>query len=269
MNQRHPNHDWYAARLESMGQHASEIQHKRLDIAIVHLESRCQYLDKNGCLQVDRQAVFQHLDSIDFHREVKLKQFYPGDRVDQYRYTTAKEQSLERQLSQAHSPCKQLQADFDKERKRELGQSFTQRGEPTERLAIEGGGRQRCTYIVQERMTVLESHARDKVDTWSKYRDVRQPEQHTSANTPIANRDPIPQLERSRGSTTVDFETRPTQDARRSASTYSSCETASGREIQHRSGPYARGGSVQYTITKSQHDQLKPEPPQQSRKLTR
>ncbi len=269
MNQQSPNRQWYFNQLESMGPHASKLQNERLDIAINHLETQCGHRNSNGTWEVNRGEVLQHLDSIDFHKDVRVTTLRPGDHVDQYRFKTDREQAIEKRMRHQDTP--ELQNALAQERKNGLGQSFTGRGEPAQRLGVSGDGRERCTYTVQERTKVLQSHARDKKDTWSDQRDIRQVPEHKPTNVPLVNRDQHTRDVRQPDKTarSVSCGLKLTENAKSAGRVYRVEGNGDQKKITHQSGPYVRGGSMQYTITKSQHQSLKATPPSHLRKQIR
>ena len=227
-----PNDQWYRDRLDSMGPRASPLQQKRFAVAVDYLEANCvekQTLPDGTEREVlDRQAVLQHLNSIDFHKDVKLKELNRDDKV--YRHSVA------------DSPMRDY---------------YTSKGSSKDRLAItEGEGskaRVQETYFVKNKMVVLETHTRDTKDIWSEGRNVR--DMHDRASSRVVNADKT--STRTPNGREIDHQLRKTDDAKIAGRVYSNNGDPRG-PIEQRSGEYVRGGAIQYHIPKKQHENLCP-----------
>jgi len=219
--------DWYASKLDGIGQHASKQQNDRFDLAVSYLETHCWTTTTTGQEVVDREKVLQQLDSIDFHKPVTLQTFKPCDELVQHSI---------RDKSQTNS--------FELNREKAYGEFFTMSGVPSQRLAItERDETRRCS--VKTEMVVLESHTRGTVDVWSKNRPVRTPPNHTEKGTTILNCDRTQEFaglkltSDPKQARSVFHQSNPTRNSLENKKT-----------LKHRSGEYVAGGGVQYHIPK-------------------
>lgn len=227
-----PNSQWYMDRLDSMGPHASQLQRDRFAVAVNYLEANYETTQRlpDGTLQksVDRQEVLSHLNSIDFHKDVKLKELNRDDKV--YRHSVP------------DSPMREY---------------YTSKSTTKDRLAItEGEGskaRVQEAYFVKNKMVVLESHTRDTKDTWSEGRYVRDTQNHHSSRVVNADKSST----RTSNGREIDHQLRKTDDAKVASRVYSNNGDSKG-PIEQRSGEYVRGGGIQYHIPQKQHDNLCP-----------
>lgn len=219
-----PNAQWYRDQLDSMGPHASKLQQERFAVAVDYLEANYKIKRPDGTLtdKVDRQEVLSQLNSIDFHKEVNLKELKRDNKIYQHKAPGAP-----------------------------TSEYFTSKSSTKDRLGItegEGGNaRVKESYYVKEDMVVLESHTRDTKDVrcWGRHaRDTANPESSRLVNLDNTNKN----------GQVVDQQLRKTDDAKISGRVYSSNRDTG--KIEQRSGEYAKGGDVQYHIPEHQHKNL-------------
>ncbi len=264
------NRDWYVSKLDGIGFHSSKLQKERFDLAVSYIETHCTKLDAqnrpifmDGKPVVDREMVRQQLDTIDFHSEVKIRDFKKGERLSQHRFS---EESISRD--------KLIQSASDKR----LGEFFTDRNTPTQQLGLAtrspAQSRPISTVSAKHDFCALETRTRGTIDVWSKYRAVRVPRKKSKDGTIIRPGDRKHyKITRTDGkSQSGSVHLRPTKNAKFAVSRYQSVTyhtkprvlksgekkpSVAKKRIYQTSGEYVSGGAKQYHIFRAtQHKHL-------------
>ena len=217
------NMDSYKSKLESFTGNCNPNQEKKLGLAVAYLE---EHYHENGV--VDQEKVTQHLSNIDFSKDVKLRVVKPGDQIYRHEYDQ-KVTNREYFTLKGRSPGSLgINQDY------KLGKIKSPES------------RQFKEFTTRQPVVALETtHNSGTIDTWSIKRPGKSAPKHHEFNT----------SDHSKNRIVVDNKdkTGPTRTkSKHTRSIYKMEKTVvdgkTQKKLDHRSGPYVRGGSKQLLI---------------------